>query len=310
MRHTVVLVAILSSLLVAFPARGGESAKAAKAALIEEYIKVTEAERNLEESLRLAFDASDDQLRTSLGITEGDLAEMDAETKLEYEKSLSQQKELMRKILDRLIVRLDLKTFTREVNGPVLDRYFSADDLRAMIAFYKTPVGQKSIENEAKITIEKQTAMYKQLTPLMAEIVAEVQKEEEAEDLRRNPWKRALSDMRSIATAVEAYAVDEDEYPQAVSIEGLASVISPTYIRTVPSKDPWGGEYLYVVSADGLHYRLVSGGADTQIDGGSRVISTLGEGSERIENRSLDDDIIYQDAMFVTLPPGAKLDEY
>ncbi|MBI2214161.1 MAG: DUF2059 domain-containing protein, partial [Acidobacteria bacterium] len=280
----------------------------AKAALIEEYMQVTQAERTMEEALRLAFDSSDDQIRESLGVTETELGEMDAEAKLAYAASLSEQKAAMQKLLDRLLSRVDLNSLAHDVIGPIIDRYFTEDDLRAMIAFSRTPTGRKRVENEAKITVETELAMNKVLTPLVRDIADEIRKEAAEEEHRRNPWRRALADIRSVATAVEAYATDEELYPQAVTMSSLELVISPTYIRDVPEEDPWGHDYVYLVSADQLHYRIISGGADGTVDGTSRVIRALDPGTKSIENRSLDDDIIYQEGMFLTWPPGARPD--
>lgn len=306
MRRFAASFVIFVAFLVALPGYGAESSRGVKAALIEEYIEVTQAEKNLEETLRLSFDGSEDQMRDALGVTELDLAEMDAETKLEYQRSLAEQKEYMDRILERLLARLDLEALAREAIAPVLDRYFSEDDLRAMIAYYKTPTGQKQVENKARIALETELATSKVVMPLMSEIMEELQKERDEDEHRKHPWKRALSDMRTIATCVEAYATDENEYPQAVTISALASAVEPTYVRELPEKDPWGNDYVYMVSSDGQHYRIICGGADKSIDGTSRVIAELGPGIGDTENESLDDDIVYQDAMFVTWPPGGR----
>src|SRR6266705_5644167 len=72
--------------------------------------------------------------------------------------------------------------------------------------------------------------------------------------VQRGKQKRTMSDMRALATAVEAYAVDNNSYPPASCPSGLATIIaaaaavdsasfsklSPTYIGQPPKVDGWG----------------------------------------------------------------------
>jgi hypothetical protein len=83
-------------------------------------------------------------------------------------------------------------------------------------------------------------------------------------DAERARW--TMSDLRSLATAVEAYAVDNTSYPAAATLAALIPMIEPTYIRKAPAVDAWGNAYVYVPSADGRSYRLISGGSDGKAD--------------------------------------------
>ena len=75
--------------------------------------------------------------------------------------------------------------------------------------------------------------------------------------------------MRSLQTAVEAYAIDKHQYPVAQSITELKSLVQPTYIVTTPLTDKWGTEFRYVLSADGKSYRIISAGSDKVFDDSS-----------------------------------------
>lgn len=79
-------------------------------------------------------------------------------------------------------------------------------------------------------------------------------------DAERARW--TMSDLRSLATAVEAYAVDNKSYPAAETLAALLPMIEPSYIRKAPATDGWGHAYLYLPSVDRRSYRLVSAGAD------------------------------------------------
>src|ERR1700720_3113296 len=70
--------------------------------------------------------------------------------------------------------------------------------------------------------------------------------------VQRGKQKRTMSDARSMATAIEAYAVDNNLYPDAgcnstFTAENAAGLdtasfksIQPTYIVTAPFNDGWG----------------------------------------------------------------------
>ncbi|HEX7190165.1 MAG TPA: type II secretion system protein GspG [Thermoanaerobaculia bacterium] len=70
--------------------------------------------------------------------------------------------------------------------------------------------------------------------------------------------------MRSIATAVEAFAIDHNTYPAGNKIEDATAAVIPTYIRVMPEKDAWGTPFRYW--SDGSKYRIVSCGADAKCD--------------------------------------------
>src|ERR1700732_2893696 len=97
--------------------------------------------------------------------------------------------------------------------------------------------------------------------------------------VQRGKQKRSMSDMRAMATAVEAYAVDNNLYPTA-ACTGSAftagtskkpttasfTALSPTYIGTVPYNDGWGRGFNYAVDGAGNNYAIMSFGRNGSID--------------------------------------------
>jgi hypothetical protein len=80
--------------------------------------------------------------------------------------------------------------------------------------------------------------------------------------------KRAAADIRTVGTAVEAFATDYAVYPGPVQpIDGLERVkrdLEPTYIQVLPTLDPWGNPFLFW--SDTESYAIVSYGADGRPD--------------------------------------------
>ena len=80
----------------------------------------------------------------------------------------------------------------------------------------------------------------------------------EPDDEETRKVRRAVGEMRTIATAVEAFAVDYELYPPAGT--GLWKRLVPTYLRRFPAKDPWGNAYRYETGPERDHYVLASSG--------------------------------------------------
>src|ERR1700741_2286369 len=64
----------------------------------------------------------------------------------------------------------------------------------------------------------------------------------------RGKQKRTMSDIRSVCTAVESYAVDTNIYPNG-SLAKVQTVLSPTYIKTMPTRDGWSNALVWTDGA-------------------------------------------------------------
>ena len=120
----------------------------------------------------------------------------------------------------------------------------------------------------------------------------------------RGKQKRTMADIRSIGTAVEAFAVENNYYPPDIQeptpVVGdtdfnLEKWISPLYIRRTIAVDGWGHPFLYQSDLEGSEYRLMSYGKDGIPSAGS---------SGRTQD--FDCDIIYEVGAFVAWPEGIQ----
>ena len=84
----------------------------------------------------------------------------------------------------------------------------------------------------------------------------------------RVPPVRTKADMSTVRAAIEAFAIDNEQYPEAKTMEELAVLMEPTYIGSLPRTDGWGHPFRYAswrkdAGATGPdEYVLVSGGKD------------------------------------------------
>ena len=113
--------------------------------------------------------------------------------------------------------------------------------------------------------------------------------------------KRTMADIRTVATCLEAHAVDHMEYPTTegwVPCSDLGEYLSPVYIRELPTEDGWGQPLMCL--SDGRDYTIVSGGRDTTIE---QNYSLEFEGRETTD---MDEDIVYANGLFEIYPSGIQ----
>ena len=72
--------------------------------------------------------------------------------------------------------------------------------------------------------------------------------------------KRTMAELRSVGTAVESYAVDQNFYPVASTAPALAALVTPFYVKKVPTADGW--DNTFIVDSVTTDYTVSSGGKD------------------------------------------------
>jgi hypothetical protein len=197
--------------------------------------------------------------------------------------------------------KIDVIGLMREESVRIYSKYFTEQELADLVAFYETPLGMKTVKVLPQLLTESIEAGARIIGPKFEEVMRQTI----AENEKKHPWRQTMADMRSVATAVEAYATDNNQYP-AGDYAAIKSQLVPTYLKTFPDKDVWGNAYAYVVSPDHMHYRIISSGADSNFEWDSRrVVVFEGEPEARYRDR-LEDDLIYQDGWFLQLPVQTK----
>lgn len=283
MRHA----RIVLFLLIAAPGFGDERSE--KRQLVSELLEVIDAKS----IVRMSFE----NLATSLRGMHDDAetaGEVPEEYRAQWEEEQRKEAERLREFQERMFARVDFAKYFEETYVPLLESRFTADELRHLIDFFKSRHGQKLARILPRFSMAEGMQTIREAAEATEE---ELQKEHAA----RYPWKQVMSDLRSLATAVEARATDTNEYPN-VTFEELEALLAPTYIREVPKTDYWGTPYLFV--GDGQHYRFVSAGADKRFEWSSRQLDlTL---TEPRFSKSLDADIIFQDGIFVQSPKAER----
>ena len=131
--------------------------------------------------------------------------------------------------------------------------------------------------------------------------------------VQRGKQKKTMADIRTLATAVEAYAVDNNDYPTAASsncpgtaytTDGTAidsssfTSLVPTYITQLPGgkgEDGWGTALQYGADTAKTQYNIRSLGRNKTTD--AIVCGTT---------TNFNDDIMYSNGSFIQWPEGTQ----
>lgn len=111
--------------------------------------------------------------------------------------------------------------------------------------------------------------------------------------INRGRQKRTMADIRSLATAIESYAVDWNFYPTGTAVSELEPYLTPTYIRKLPANDGWNNAM--VIDATATAYTVQSYGKDNADDYAGGVTTDF--------NAS----IWYANGSFVQWPEGMQI---
>lgn len=112
--------------------------------------------------------------------------------------------------------------------------------------------------------------------------------------INRGRQKRTMSDMRAVATAIEAYAVDNNQYPCVTDMDGLKSYIDGPYIKNAPQNDGWHNEFDF--QATRYTYTIQSAGRDKEFN--TVTVNTI--------TTDFDCDIAYSNGSFIQFPEGQQ----
>jgi general secretion pathway protein G len=118
--------------------------------------------------------------------------------------------------------------------------------------------------------------------------------------MQRSKQKRTMADIRSLATAAESYATDNNQYPQTLD------ALAPKYIKFLPKNDGWGHPFEFMCLPDETGkctgYVLASGAKDGRMERELRESAAQPPGA----TTNFDCDIVYANGKFEEYPEGVQ----
>jgi general secretion pathway protein G len=128
--------------------------------------------------------------------------------------------------------------------------------------------------------------------------------------IQRGRQKRAMGEVRSIATAAQAYATDAQIFPIGAGAfdaptDTVLSDLTPDYIKAIPITDPWNTPYQYSATSAGTDFGTASFGKDGAVDlanWGTISVNTF----QPADTGCFECDIVWFDDGFVIKPEGKQ----
>jgi hypothetical protein len=155
-----------------------------KRALISELLEATEARKNALAVFNTMLDENEKQMPDIVWqglLNQKEIQELDAEAKEALRKELLAESERMNKRTRELFsAGIDMARVVEDVSIILYDKYFTEDEIKDLIVFYKSHTGKKTTEVLPKMFGESMTNTMIAIKPKVLEIVAQLVNEETA----------------------------------------------------------------------------------------------------------------------------------
>ena len=101
---------------------------------------------------------------------------------------VERQQFFSKKFRERLPQELNYNEYIEKGLYPLYDKFFTENELRDLVTFYRTPTGQKVIDTMPKLFAESMQASQRELLPKVLKLVGEIV-QEEFQNVRQSPQK-------------------------------------------------------------------------------------------------------------------------
>jgi Uncharacterized protein conserved in bacteria len=174
------ILAFMGCGFAAITAQAQEEIAPQKRELIREMLQITNAQINANQLLDSLL------LQEELAIPEHVARELDRQKSLSPEEREKLRAEITEKSLriftrlrELLPQRINFAQEMDKISYPIYDKYFTESDLKELVAFYKSPVGKKSLEVMPKMMLDVMKQAQEVFMPKVKKAVDEVMAEEE-----------------------------------------------------------------------------------------------------------------------------------
>lgn len=190
---------IVSFVLLVQQASAQSAVSSEKQAVIQELIALVNADNNatqLVEIMDRQMSSTRAAVLESILNDRTDLSE--AEKKSLREALSARSEEFGKRFREKLLTKLNYDEMIREISAAVYDKFFTLEEMRDLLAFYRTPTGQKMLKTMTPLMAESMRLTQERLVPKIPIILQELQTEEKQEIEReintRKPRAKKTSD--------------------------------------------------------------------------------------------------------------------
>ncbi|HEX8736516.1 MAG TPA: DUF2059 domain-containing protein [Pyrinomonadaceae bacterium] len=149
-----------------------------KQAAIKELVAIVYADDDVEELMKIVssqVQATSKTIFKTLLDERTDLTP--AERKLLEDSFAASQGEAAKRYQEKFVQKLNFNAMIAEISIAIYDKHYTLEEIRDLIAFYKTPTGQKSLKLTTTIMTDSFQAIQEKLLPRMPVIIKEIEEE-------------------------------------------------------------------------------------------------------------------------------------
>lgn len=152
-----------------------------KKALILDLLKITEADKTVDKVVAQMMAAHQKQYPLMIAaIVNADTSLTDDQKKDLIEKSQARALRSSERLRELFVQKINLGDVLNKVALVVYDKNFTDAELKDIIAFYKTPTGQKSLKQMPEVMRESMEMTTTLISPQMNDIITQLMTEEKA----------------------------------------------------------------------------------------------------------------------------------
>jgi len=170
-------VAFAWCLAIASPGLSQAAISPQKRALINELLQVNQAEHNIQESMKLVFGLMEKNVSEMISKSIPDQLDDKDVSKEVRERAAELGAKSTARIHELLMKQVSVTDLIEQVLVPVYDKYYTESELKDLIAFYKTPTGQKSVTVQPQLTGDTMAKTMEYLGPKLEAITRQISEE-------------------------------------------------------------------------------------------------------------------------------------
>ena len=153
-----------------------------KETAIKELIALINVDNRAEDLVGLLSMQMDSLREATISAVLDDRTDLTAAEKKSLRESLiANQKEASKRFQEKMMQKLNYNEMINEIAAIVYDKYYTLEEVRDLLTFYKTPTGQKTLKTMSPLMSDTMQLTQERLIPKIPIILKEIQEEEKIE---------------------------------------------------------------------------------------------------------------------------------
>jgi len=186
------LIAITFILLWGNASRAQQTISPEKKALIKEFLEVTGGREGTDQIINVMLSSIEKEITKTMALLLEQDPNLTPAQKKEMQKDLEESAARWNQRYRELFTqKINLGQLIDDLSYPLYDKHFTENELRDLIAFYKTPTGQKIISVMPALMMDSMSKMSETLLPIVQKFVKETSEAELAEFLKEKKEKKS-----------------------------------------------------------------------------------------------------------------------